>query len=227
MWSHTQEALLAQFRAYLEAVSANDNGADPPVEVDLYTLFGELAALKNEVRIESRQVKGALDQFRGLVEPLQTGNAALQGEIAHLRDSGRHAVRDALRPVLLELLDVRDRLSAGLTMNKETPLPKRFFKRLCRKEQAMLVSWREGQEMTLRRLDQLLAGHDVVPMDVLERPLDPRLARAVRVETHPGIAHGVVLTELRRGYFWQGSVLRPAEVVINVNKNEMHGREES
>ncbi len=97
MWSHTQEALLAQFRTYLEEISANDDGGEPPVAVDLYTLFGELAALKNEVRIESRQVKGALDQFRGLVEPLQTGNAALQGEIAHLRDSGRYAplgVRD-------------------------------------------------------------------------------------------------------------------------------------
>ncbi len=218
MWSPTQEALLAQFRTYLEEMSANDDPPESPEGVDLYTLLGELTALKNEVRIESRQVKGALDQFRGLVEPLQTGQAALQGEIAHWREAGRRAAQEALRPVLLELLEVRDRLAAGLAMKMDQKLSKRVLRRLCRQEQSLLAAWREGQEMTLRRLDQLLASQSVVSIEVMDRPLDPRLARAVRVESHPGVAQGMVVTELRRGFFWQGAVLRPAEVVINKGK---------
>ena len=215
MWSPTHEALLAQFRTYLEEISVEEQETAQAVSVDLYTLFGELAALKNEVRIESRQVKGALDQFRGLVEPLQAGQAALQSEITHLRQAERQAAREALRPVLLELLEVRDRLAAGLAMQSDRQLTKKWLKRFCRHEQALLASWRAGQEMTLRRLDQLLASQEVVPMAVLDRPLDPRLARAVRVEVHPEHASGVVVAELRQGFFWQGAVLRPAEVVIN------------
>jgi molecular chaperone GrpE len=216
MLSPTQEALLAQFRTYLEESAA---GHAPPEEeadpIDLYTLLSELAALKNEVRIESRQVKGALDQFRGLVEPLQNGQAALQSEILHLRDAHRHAARDALRPVLLELLEIRDRIAAGLETKTDQQLSSKLFKPLCRQEQALLAAWRAGQEMTLRRLDQLLASQSVLPMEVLAQPLDPRLARAVRVESHKNIAHGVVVSELRKGFLWHGAVLRPAEVVIN------------
>lgn len=215
MLSHAQEVLLAQFRTYLEESGVGAQPTESPAPLDLYTLLGELAALKNEVRIESRQVKAALDQFRGLTEPLQTGQAALQSEITHLREAHRHAAREALRPVLLELLEMRDRMTTGLESKTDQKLSKRLFKRLCRQEQDLLAAWRTGQEMTLRRLDQLLASQSVVPIDLLNRPLDPRLARAVRMESHQGVAHGVVVAELRKGFYWQGVVLRPAEVVIN------------
>ena len=218
MLSDAQEALLGQFRTYLEEIATGEGPEEPSATVDLYTLLGELTALKNEVRIESRQVKGALDHFRSLVEPLQTGNTALRGEITHLRDVQRQAVRESVRPLLLELLELRDRMAAALVFKSAPPVP--FWQRFFMKEQQEIVqAWRVGQEMTLNRLDQLLASQEVVPMVVLGRPLDPRFARAVRLEHHPGVADGCVVAELRAGFLWQGLLLRPAEVVINKRGN--------
>lgn len=119
-----------------------------------------------------------------------------------------------MRPLLLELLELRDRLAAGLEAASGKRLSK-LFRRLCRKEEEQLGAWREGQEMTLRRMDQILAGLGVEAVPVLERPLDPRLARAVRAEARKGVAHGLVVAELRKGFLWQGELLRPAEVVVN------------
>lgn len=219
MLSPGQEAMLAQFRDYLEQ-TGEESVADEP-QVDLYTLFGELAALKNEIRIESRQVKSALEQFRGLVEPLQAGHAAMQEKIQRLREEQRLAGQETLRPVLLELLELRDRLIASLEMSPAKQGGKRFFKRLFRKQQERIEAWHAGQEMLLWRLDQLLTAQEVQPLELLDRPLDPRLARAVRVERHKGVADGVVLTEMRKGFLWRGELLRLAEVVVNkVGGNE-------
>lgn len=215
-------ALMMQFRTYLEDEKANNDSGEKGERVDLYTLFGEMSTLKNEVRIESRQVKVALDQFRGLVEPLQVANTTLQGEIGRLRDDNRNAERDALRPMLLELLELRDRMASGLEMTLDSQLrkkTKKLFKRAWQKEQEeMLELWREGQEMTLRRLDQTLAAREVYPLEVLELPLNPRLARAVRLEHRKDVADGMVVAELRKGFIWQGELLRVAEVVVNKAK---------
>ncbi|MBF0285027.1 MAG: nucleotide exchange factor GrpE [Magnetococcales bacterium] len=210
------DALLDQFRNWLErsGISAPPSDLDGE-RVDLYTLFVELAALKNEVRIESRQVKSALDAFRELTEPLQAGQEALKGEIARLREEKAAASREALRPLLLELLDLRDRMAAGVEALPERKSSRKWFRRFRPKEESPLERWREGLTMTLRRLDQILAAREVVPTPTLDRPLDPRTSRAVGGVSRKGVAVGVVVEEIRRGYGWRDEVLRLAEVMVN------------
>lgn len=207
-----KETLIQQFRAYLE----ESETPPPPGEesVDLFRLFTELAALKNEVRIESRQVKEALDRFRGLVAPLQEGLDAARAENQRLKaDKGQE-----LRPLLLELVELRDRLVAGLD-GADAP-PRKLLQRLCRQERELLAGWREGQGMILRRLDQLLAARGVKAVAVLQRPLDPHIARAVAVDQRQDVADGVVVAELRAGFLWRDELLRPAEVVVNRLRGE-------
>lgn len=214
MLSAEKEALLQQFHAYLEQEDVSELSSTNE-SMDLYTLFGELSALTNEVRIESRQVKGALDQFRGLVEPLQVGQAALQRESQRLREDRRQQERDLLQPLLLELLELRDRMASGLEIPLDHHTGFRLFGRFCHHEQEMLDLWRQGQEMSLKRLDQTLAKRDVLPIDVVGQVLNPRVARAVRAEQHQQMADGVVVSELRKGFMWQNELLRVAEVVVN------------
>jgi molecular chaperone GrpE len=47
-------------------------------EADLFSVFVELAGLRNEVRTQSRLVKEALDQFRGVFDTLQASHATLE-----------------------------------------------------------------------------------------------------------------------------------------------------
>jgi molecular chaperone GrpE len=112
----TKEHLIAQFRAYLDVVEGVHplTIEEPGREIDLFTLFSELAALKNEVKLESRQVKTALDQFREVFDTLRQDNARLGEELGRRRDTEQEARCAAQRELLLEILDLHDRLRAGL-----------------------------------------------------------------------------------------------------------------
>jgi molecular chaperone GrpE len=74
---------------------------------------------------------------------------------------------------------------------------------------------REGQEITLRRLDQVLAGHRVYPLEAVGRPMDPHTMRAAEVDSRADVDNGIVTGELRKGFLWEGEVLRLAEVRVN------------
>ena len=108
-----KETLLDRLRAYLDGLDT----ADPPesavaetvdaspmaTEVagdpaddearDLFSVFAEIAATRNEVRTQSRIVKDALDQFRAVFETLQSGNAALDRELKEARSRAGEQTR--------------------------------------------------------------------------------------------------------------------------------------
>jgi molecular chaperone GrpE len=73
----------------------------------------------------------------------------------------------------------------------------------------------QGQDISLRRLEQMLNAQQVVVLAALGQPLDPHTMRAAEVEHRAEIANGVVTEELRKGYLWQGELLRLAEVKVN------------
>jgi molecular chaperone GrpE len=75
---------------------------------------------------------------------------------------------------------------------------------------------REGVQMTLQQLMQLLLAHGVEPEASLGRPVDPRYHEAVSVRHDPSQPDHVVLETLQRGYRRGSEVFRPAKVVVNV-----------
>ncbi|MEU2660035.1 nucleotide exchange factor GrpE [Streptomyces sp. NPDC007325] len=58
--------------------------------------------------------------------------------------------------------------------------------------------------------------HDVRPMDVVGRALDPAEMRVVGTEPHPGRPDGTVLREKLTGFRRGSATLRPAQVVVSV-----------
>ena len=70
MDTETKEQLLSRFRAYLDSVPETAVSEAETGQTDLYSLFTELAALKNEVRLESRQMKTARDEFKAVFTTL-------------------------------------------------------------------------------------------------------------------------------------------------------------
>ncbi len=215
----TKEALLDRFRDYLERMDdpyRTENMADADADderSDLYALFVELAALKNETKIASRQFKGALDQFRELFETVRSGQETLREVVRRQPAELEKARQEALRPLLLELLDLKDRLEAGLRVDVEPKAS--FFSRFCQRERDLLTALTSGQEISLRRLEQILAAQGVHALTAVGEPLDPLCMRAVEVSARPDVDRGVVTEELRKGYLWGERLLRPAEVIVN------------
>ncbi len=234
-----KDDLIARFRDYLDSVdldkvdpdSADTNAgqdiADPADEVtvgsDLYSLFVELAGLRTEVRTESRLVKDALDQFRAIFDRLQKDHTVLEREVERARAEVRDQARILLRPLLLELLDLRDRLEAGLREPQGQKKQRWWAFGLSRTLAQERGAWLEGQVMTLRRLDRILLDRQVVPLDVVARPFDPRLARAVATIEDTGRDQGLVVEVVRAGFSWNGDVLRTADVVVNKRSNVKEG----
>ncbi|MDS4030099.1 MAG: nucleotide exchange factor GrpE [Candidatus Contendobacter sp.] len=213
-----KEQLLGRFRAYLDELpdaTLADRGEENR-QTDLYSLFGELLALKNEVRLESRQVKTALDEFRAVFETLQASQAQLGGELDRTRAALPEQRRAIIKPVLLELAELHDRLEAGLRVlrNYRPTVLSRLFG-LGQRERALLQAITQEQDISLRRLEQLLISQQVVALSALGQPLDPHTMRAAEVEQRREVGNGIVTEELRRGYLWQGELLRLAEVKVN------------
>jgi hypothetical protein len=112
-----KQALLSRFSAYLDTVEDGPAPPDDPGETaDLYSVFVEVAGLRSEVRTESRLVKEALDQFRDVFDLLRTSQTVVQQELDRARAETREKERAALRPLLLDVIDLRDRLVAALKL---------------------------------------------------------------------------------------------------------------
>ena len=206
-----KERLIEEFRSCLEIYEQSDEDGDNPV--DLHTLLAEMAALKNEIRLESRQFKSMLDEMRNLGDALREQNERLNRDLDLAREQVASGKQKAERGLLLDMLDLRDRLQAGVDARaSHTPS---LFARLVPGETRFADSLGQGLSLTLQRVDDALANYRVRPLDVVGKLLDPNLMRAVGVEVVEGKSDGVVVREARRGYFHGGELLRAAEVIVN------------
>jgi molecular chaperone GrpE len=212
-----KQALLSRFSAYLDRVEEEPEPPDDPGETaDLYSVFVELAGLRSEVRTESRLVKEALDQFRGVFDMLRASQATVQQELDRVRVEAHDREHAALRPLLLDVIDLRDRLLAALKL-VATVRP-RWSDRLLRRNAPGGKggeAWQEGLRMTVRRLDQVLLDRGVVATQLVGRPFDPRRARVVGTTPDGSVAEGTVIEEVRTGFLWDDQVLRTAEVIVS------------
>ncbi len=209
-----KQALIDRFRGYLDMVEDGEEPPDDPGETaDLFSVLVEMAALRSEVRTESRLVKEALEQFRGVFDSLQASQATLQRELDRARTETRDQAQSALRPLLLDVIDLRDRLVAALTLSAAAR--PRWRVRLWRRDRSGVAAWQEGLRMTLRRLDQVLLDRRVVATQLAGLPFDPRLARAIGTAADSSVAEGTVIKEVRAGFLWDDQVLRTAEVIVS------------
>jgi molecular chaperone GrpE len=216
MDAETREQLIARFRTYLET-AADEPSPGPTdenaVETDLFSLFTELAALRNEVRLESRQLKAALDKFGQLFDTLRESNERLGRELEARREVEQAALQTAERPLLLELLELRDRVEAGLASARG--YRPTGLQRLVGKASHFIEGLADGMVITLRRLDELLARYRVRAVPAAGNALDPHTMHATAIESRQDQADGMVLAEVRRGYLRGDEVLRLAEVIVN------------
>jgi molecular chaperone GrpE len=209
-----RDQLLARFAAYLDhpedAADPDHESAEPAP--DLFTLLAELSALKNEVKLESRQVKAAVDQFRDAFELVRQAQARLEEGQAQRTEAERRARHEAERDLLLECLDLRDRLQAGHDQARRYS-PGWLARR--GRADAFVAGMAEGLGMNLQRLDETLARRGILPLRVLGARFDPRTMHAAEAGRDPTQADGLVLAEVRRGFVQGQRLLRPAEVVVN------------
>lgn len=215
MEEEIRKQLLEAFCDYIDSSGSSGIEADDTSRVvDLYSLLKEFIALKTEVKIEARQFKSALEQCQSTLDRLNGEETYLKQLLEQERTRFQKEKESASRALLLQLLDIRDRIFEGLqaTENYKT---KRFSLCKPKRERAVIEGLRKGQFLTLKRLDQLLASYQVLPIPVLDQSFEPMSMRAAELEQRPDLENGRVTGELRKGFFWRDEVLRIAEVKVN------------
>ena len=217
--------LVDDFRAALErsarqgepADRLDDQAAgDAETSVDLATLLSEMAVLKSELRLQSRQFKNTLDELRAFGNDLRQNGERLQRDLERAREQAASIQGQTERQFLLALLDLRDRLQSGVDAAGRPPSS--FLTRLVPGPARFAASLAEGQRLTLQRLDDLLASHRVRPLPVLGEILDPQRMRVVGVEaagSSSSVPDGTILREVKRGFLHNGELLRVAEVIVS------------
>ena len=84
-----KQELLGRFATYLDVIKPGeadvDAAADEREEADLFSIFVELAGLRNETRTQSRLVKEAIDRFRDVFDTLQSSHTMLEQDLKRAR----------------------------------------------------------------------------------------------------------------------------------------------
>jgi len=76
--------------------------------------------------------------------------------------------------------------------------------------------YREGVELLYRQVIDTLGQAGVAPIEAEGKPFDPHLHEALSSEETSETAEGTIVNELRRGYMFKDSLLRPSQVIVAV-----------
>ena len=141
--------------------------------------------------------------------------ATVQQELERVRADAREQARATLQPLLLDVIDLRDRLLAALKF--AGPARTGWLDRLLRRRSLRGnapggnvrgdnasggEAWQEGLRLTLQRLDQVLLARRVVALRLQGQPFDPRHARVVATVADSAAPDGTVIEEVRTGFLW-------------------------
>jgi molecular chaperone GrpE len=78
---------------------------------------------------------------------------------------------------------------------------------------------RTGVELIAKQMDEVLRGLNVIPVETVGQPFDPRVHEALESVERTDLPDHQVIDEIRRGYRIKERLLRPALVRISVNSH--------
>ncbi len=89
---------------------------------------------------------------------------------------------------------------------------------------ALQTDFGQGVAMIRRQFNELFKKYGVAEVDT-SAPFDPNVHEAVATEPAPGVPKDTILEVLRRGYFLNDKLLRPALVKVAIPAGGGHDRE--
>jgi molecular chaperone GrpE len=210
-----KEQLRARFEAWLAEVETMPAPLAEPDPPDLYSLFEELAALRNESRKGNRKSAELFSQFGVSLGGFEEEMKRLRGQLTRLETAqpGAHDLPRSHCLALVEMLDRLHRLRGA--MERMPPAGRLAILPPSAAWRAAWQSLRQGFDILVTHLDTLTAQTGLRPIPTAGLPFDPTSMVALDAVAASGRAANVVLEEISPGYLWRDEVLRPAEVRIS------------
>lgn len=183
--------------AYIEVAAAE---ANPPEATDQVPVPlaepspatpEELAAALAGARAEAGEQRDQLLRARAELENIRRRHAN-ELEKAH---------KYALDSFVRELLQVRDSLELGHHAALE--------------QTADIEKLREGTELTLKLLGDVMDKFGVATVEPLEQPFDPAFHQAISMQPRADVPPNTVVAVIQKGYLLNGRLMRPAMVLVS------------
>jgi molecular chaperone GrpE len=211
--------LRQQFESWLESVEQMPEVAESADSPDLYSLYEELTALRNETRKGNRKSAEVFSQFGESVNRFQEEIIRLREQLGRTESarSDKPALPRSYFLALVELLDRMHRLGAAL---ERTPPSGRFaFLNLDDPWKKAWANWQQGFSILVSHFEKLLEQAGVQRMNTLGATIDPVAMVAVAAIAANDRPLNLVVEEIAPGYRWRDEVLRPAEVKITKSES--------
>ncbi len=160
--------------------------------------LSELAILQQSLEEQKAKAADFYDQLLRLKAEFDNYRKRVEKEKIDARSWGK---QDVLMP-LLSLVDIFEAALAQAQSAKDV-------------KQVSV-----GLEFLHKNFSSFLKSEGLSPLDVIGKTFDPHLAEAVeQVEVEDETQVGQVLSEIQKGYSFQGRVIRPARVRVGVAKS--------
>ncbi len=175
----------------------------------------EKAGVSEEIRLEEMSKKELIDKVESL-QALAKKNFDLyvraQADMDNLRKRFAKEKEDlakyANETLVKQLLPVIDSLEKAIAHAEADH---------------SLAALREGVELTLKALTDVLKRAGLEEIKASGEPFDPRFHEAVSVQENQQAEPGVVLEELQKGYVLNERLIRPSLVVVSKASAEEEG----
>ncbi len=215
-WELRKAQILAEFKDWLDQLDdePEDDEGDTPEATGLYQVHAEIAALRQELKVQSRNAKSSADKLESLAAELHGSlqdKPDFDGLISDLKRQVPQARRDAALPVIHELLPLIEGLQRSQETLAKIELP--FLLTNTRKEQLR----RELREPLAILASKAAESLSRLQIQSLARPgasFDASTMRAVATSSGSGQTAGNISEILRQGYSWRGEVIHTAEVKV-------------
>ncbi len=205
--------ILADFSRWLDELPERmgDGGDDDQPDPDMRDIFAEMAALRQEVRIQNREQSKTGRELAQAAERYDTMFALIKRHSEDLAAFEKRIARKSENTCLRSFLEVRDALDRGL----EAAIAMRGRHGLFRRPPRGIRGVAEGYEIAIRRFDRLLSQFGVQRLRTTGQPFDARTMRAMETRHDSEAESGIVVRELLSGFVRDGEILRLADVAVN------------
>lgn len=207
---------MTDFSEWLQALPDSPPAAETATadSCDLYTLLSEFSALRQEIKMQSREQHRSIQTFADMSEAYQKSMQLFEKSVSGIDQLEARVRENAEKKALQPFLDVRDALIRGRRAARAAIEKKRWY----RPGPPGLEAIAEGYDMAIRRFDRALSYANITPVPTTGQPFDPKTMKALGRRAEPDKAEGLVLEEQSGGFLKNDALLRTAEVIVNASQ---------
>ena len=177
-----------------ENVAADQTQAKEDISETMTESDKALAALQAELDEANKKAAENWDYFLRAKADLENANKRAQADIEKARKFG-------LEKMVEDLIPVKDSLEMGLDVAKN--------------EGADLTKVREGSELILKMLSDLIEKYGIQTLNPQDETFNPEFHQAMSTQESNKHKPNTVITVMQKGYLLNGRLIRPALVVVS------------